>query len=453
MAEQPARPASGGHQRLARGVAATGLGQSFVGFASGVQAVLVGALIGTTAGTDGFFAAYGLYTLVGVFAQSWRTTIVARLTESPSQFSAFNRFCGAAAVIFLASGVIFVGLGGPVSALLGGSLPPEARTVARETLLILWPAAGAQMLAALAASMLGLLGNYSRAAIAYSAGSAVSIVAFLLLQPSLGLTALSVAILIGTIISAGMLLVSLARAGWRPSPAIIFELRANTRVALLLLGASTTNALVYLSYLISLTFAARLGEGAVTIYSYAYFGLQFVTTFVSSSVMIVLAAPIASTWDRRPRSLRPYYDDVFRTGLMIVLPVVAAALLVGQDVASALLRQFSHRDAQSLITVFLILTPGLVTAIAVTIPSVALFTLGRYRARATVAFVVVVLHALFCAIAVSTDKLAALALAGMATSLTGTIGVLWLLYGRAFTAVVARLAGQLLSVAVPAALC
>jgi O-antigen/teichoic acid export membrane protein len=432
-------------------MAATGLGQSFVSLASAIQAVLVGAIIGTSAGTDGFFAAYGLYALMVVLAQSWRTTIVARLTESGSRYSAFNHFCGAAVLIFLASGVLFVALGAPIASLLGGGRP-EAEHVAREALLILWPAVGGQMVAALAAAMLGLLGNYGRAAFAFPAGGILSIGAFLALEPSLGLTALSLSILVGTAVTLVLLVAALLHSDWRPSTEIL-QVRENARLALLLLGASTTNALVYLSYLISLAFAAQLGEGAVTVYTYAYYAQGFFQTFVGSSVMIVLAAPIASTWDRRPMSLRPYYDDIFRTGMMIVFPVAAAAAFVGEPVALALLRRFTDQQVHELIVLFLVLVPGIITAVAVSIPTVALFTLGRYRARAIVAAVVVALHTGFCAIAVSTGSIAWLAAAASLTSVTGTTGVLWLLYGSAFVSVGARLIGQLVAVALPAAAC
>ena len=441
------------HRRLLRGIAATAAGQTFVAVTSGVQAVLIGAIFGTTPGTDGFFAAYGVYTLFVLLAQSWRTAIVARLAEAPSRFERFNRFCGATAVIFVVSGLIFVPLGATVASVFAGSLPPEAASTVRETLLLLWPAAGAQMVAALAAAMLGLLGDYTRAAIANSAGSATAIVGFLLLHRSMGVTALPVSILCGTFVTMVPLVEALVRAGWRPTAAIVTQLARNARAAGLLLFSSLTNALVYLVYLLSLAFASRLGTGVVTIYSYAYFVLGFATTFVSSSVMVVLAAPIAATWDRNARSLRPHMDDVIRTGLMIVIPVVAAGALIGNDVASALLTAFTPSSINDLLTVFFILSPVLVTSVAVTVPSVALFTLGRYRDRAVVALVVLLLHAAWSSLALITGSLAVLAAAAAASSIVGLVGVYWLLFGRDLVESLRWLVKQVLYVGAPAAAC
>ena len=51
--------------------------------------------------TDGLFAAYGIYGIVVVIAQTFRTTIVARLVEGGSLFAALDRYLGAITVIFL----------------------------------------------------------------------------------------------------------------------------------------------------------------------------------------------------------------------------------------------------------------------------------------------------------------------------------------------------------------
>ena len=64
----------------------------------GLLAVIVAATIGTNAETDGFFAAFAIYATVAAFAQTSRTTIVARLLEGSGRFTAFNEYLGAGTV-------------------------------------------------------------------------------------------------------------------------------------------------------------------------------------------------------------------------------------------------------------------------------------------------------------------------------------------------------------------
>jgi len=440
-------------RRAVLGVGTTSLGQIVVGVTSGVQAILVATKFGITSATDGFFAAYGVYSLVVLLGQSWRTTLVARMVESNSPFSSFNRFCGAAGLVFAACGILFVGLGAPLASLLTGGLPPDAAATAREALLILWLAAGGQLVAALAAAALGIRGDYGRAALAFSAGSLVSIGGFLALEPAWGITALPSSILIGTAVTVTPLLHAMYRAGWRPSRTILVDLVPNARAAGLALVSSLTNVFVYLVFVVSIAMAARLGEGMTTIYTYAYFALGLVTTLVGSSVMIVLAAPLAAVWDRRPGSLRPYTDDVFRTGLMIVIPIAAAAAVLGGDIATVVFREFTQSEIDALVMTFLILSPSMAATVAGTVPSLALLTLGRYRATAVVALAALVMQVGFSIIAVALDSLAVLAAASAAASITRVLGTMLLLYGPGFTDACLRLGRQILQLTLPSAAC
>src|SRR5918911_2571503 len=78
-------------------VASMGLGAAI--------AIVILLRFGKDAETDGLFAAYGVYGIVVVVAQSFRTTIVARLLEGPSLFGALNSHLGAVGVVFLAAGI------------------------------------------------------------------------------------------------------------------------------------------------------------------------------------------------------------------------------------------------------------------------------------------------------------------------------------------------------------
>src|SRR5919201_4042654 len=189
MRPDPAEP-----RRVAVSVALTGASQAVSMVAGGVLAVVVAAYFGSTPQTDGFFVAYGVYSLLVLVAQSMRTSIPARLLESETVFAAFDRFLAGAALIFLAGGVAMVVLGAPVAALLTGSGSGPAHATAAESLRILWPAVGGQLFAALAAAMLGLAGDFGRAALSYAAGGLTTVASFVMLEPALGVRALPVAV-------------------------------------------------------------------------------------------------------------------------------------------------------------------------------------------------------------------------------------------------------------------
>jgi CDP-diglyceride synthetase len=144
---------------------------------------------GKDAETDGLFAAYGVYGIVVVIAQSFRTTIVARLVEGPSLFASLNRHLGAVGVVFLAAGVPLAALAGPLARLLVGDLGDTATHAARTALLILWFAAGAQLASALLAAALAVRDEFALSGAAYVAGGVVSVVALLALAPVLAVAA------------------------------------------------------------------------------------------------------------------------------------------------------------------------------------------------------------------------------------------------------------------------
>jgi peptidoglycan biosynthesis protein MviN/MurJ (putative lipid II flippase) len=448
-------------RRVAASVALTSVAQIATMTLGGVLAILVAAEFGSDARTDGFFAAYGVYAMVILLAQSVRVTVVPRLLESgpaggelpagspdprgsPS-FDAFNRFFAAVLVSVALLGVVFGALGDPLASLL--TADDEAQSTARTALAILWPAAGFHLFAALAAAMLGVLGDYVLAAVSYAVGGISSIVAFLALEGSLGIDSLPVAVLIGAGVTAAPLALALARAGWRPALA---DVRGSTRRAGVLGLSSPPMVLMQLMYLISIAFAARLEEGAVTVFSYAFFGLGLLIALVASSIPIVFAAPLAATWDRDPESLRPHVDAVFRTGLMVLVPAVAAAALVGDDAGRVLLAEFTDGEVEQTVRTFLVLSGSAIVAEALAIPVTALFTLGRYGSMALLSLPVLGAYAALSAIASTADSLYWLAAVMPACLLGFALGMLALLHGRNWAPVAGRLGWEVLRMAAPA---
>jgi peptidoglycan biosynthesis protein MviN/MurJ (putative lipid II flippase) len=369
--------------------AITSASQAATMVSGGALAVLVAATIGNDARTDGFFAAFGVYSLLVSFAQSSRTTIVARLLEGRERFDAFNRYLGAGILIFLLVSLAFGPLGDVVARILTGN--PTARETARTALLVLWPAAGLQLFAALGAAMLGALGDFLWAGLAFVGGSILSIVAFVALRPSLGIDGLAVAMLIGSVLSALIILAALLREGWRPSRSTVTEPREAVRGLSVLAISSLSFLIAQLGFVVTLGVAARLGVGTVTVVTYSYMAMALVQAVFVSSIPMVLAAPIAQTWDRRAQSLLPHNEAVFAAGLLLVVPVVATVALIGVELGEFVLADFTHDEVHLVIELFLILSANVVWGLAATVPYAAAVAVGRYAliAAATAAVVAV----------------------------------------------------------------
>ena len=137
----------------------------------GVVAIVVVLKYGAEARTDGFFAAYGVYSIAVIIAQSARTTIVARLIEGESLFDRLNRFLAAGLLIALAFGIPAAALGGELAARPHRRSRPEAKESARNALLLLWPAAAFQIVAALSAAALAVRSEFAWPGAAYVAGA------------------------------------------------------------------------------------------------------------------------------------------------------------------------------------------------------------------------------------------------------------------------------------------
>jgi peptidoglycan biosynthesis protein MviN/MurJ (putative lipid II flippase) len=406
---------------VARNAAVTSISQGISMLAGGVLAVLVAVLIGNDARTDGFFAAYGVYAVAVLFAQSTRMSIVARIVEP----GGFDRFFGAALLIFTVCGVAFVGFGGPLTDLLTGDLSPVAADTARTALLVLWPAIGGQLFGALAAALLATHDDFTTPALAFGGGGIVSIAAFLLLEPGMGIDAVSVAILIGSTLTGVVLLVRVLRTGWRPDMRPLLRVADNARAAGVMVLSSLAFLIAQLGYLVSIAVAAHLGPGTVTVYSYSYAAMALVIALLASVPSIVLAAPLATTWDRRPSGLLPHHRRVWLAGLLLLIPVAAAGWLVGDDVAGALLTKFTDAEVDLTVELFLILLPTVPWSIAASLPQTALYTVGRYRVVAVIAGVVVVLQAAISILAGAIDDVDLLA---AAVPIAGTLSVVWMLW-------------------------
>jgi peptidoglycan biosynthesis protein MviN/MurJ (putative lipid II flippase) len=426
--EEPGDPPA---DRIAGSVAITA-GAQLVAMATGtVVAILVVAEFGKGARSDGLFAAYGVYSVLVMLAQSVRLTMVARLIEGAGLWSNLDRFVAAMLLAAGAGAVVLVGLGEPVAELLVGSLGNEATDTAQTALAILWLAAAAQLLAALFAASLGALADFTTPGLAYAAGGLASVAFLLLLEGELGIDAVATAVALGSALTFCIIGARLLQAGYRPHLGVLAP-RLNAVRAIGQVVAGAVGSLLWqVAYVATLAFASRLSAGAITVYSYAFFAAMLVVSITSGALGIVLAAPLTRTWGDDARSLEPHERRVVQWGMVITVPIVATVALVGDEIAELLLgSRITAGDADDLASTFVCLVGVIIAGSAATVPGLAAFARGQYGKVAVIAGFALLLHLVLTAGLFRADRVWALAIAASLSALSAPTLLLVLVHGR-----------------------
>ncbi len=380
-------------------------------------ALLILLLFGKTARTDGLLAAYGVYGLLLVLGQAFRTTVVPRIAEGRFAVE-LDRYLGGAVLLSAVAAVPLVLLADPFAALLTGDLGPAAHEAARSALVVLWIAAACQLVAGVLAAALAEQGDFLGPGAGYVASGPVALVLVALLEPALGTDAVAWALAAGSATTVFLMAVRLARRGWRPSLRGVLPQRGRTRAVLtaMLLGA-VSSVVGQLLYVVSTAFAARIEVGAVTLYSYAFFAALLVMGATTLPAQIVLAGPVARGWDGRAASLERDTLAVLRTGLMLVAPVLALAPAIGAPVLALLFGDaLAPADRRTIVVCFLVLGVSIAASLAQTVPLVAAFARSRYAMVGGLAALAGVAHVALSAAAVATGELVALAAAAAAAN-------------------------------------
>ncbi len=150
--------------------------------ASGIQALLYLNSFGVNGRTDGFFVAFALYTIMGVFSQSIRMTSANLLIgERPRLLPREYGAClGLVAVPVL---VLTIPLAPQFAHLLAPGLDSAARAVTVDALPLLGLAAAMQLWAAGGATLLAVRDRFNAIAGAYIVGAVAGLVAYLVASP------------------------------------------------------------------------------------------------------------------------------------------------------------------------------------------------------------------------------------------------------------------------------
>jgi hypothetical protein len=269
------------------------MAQIVLALAAAGAGALLAQKFGRTAETDGFLAAYGVYLVLVFAAQAFRLVVVPDLTRAAAQgrLGAETRAYAVAFLLLAVPVSVLVGvLAHPLGDVITGSLPSRSAHVASRALVVLVPAAFGQLLAALGASALAALDSYATAAAGFALGGLSGLVVFAALANSHGIVALAWGLGVNASVSIAVPLVALARkralgGGWP------HRLGALPRLWRLAEGAAVPVALQG-CYLLALRFAAQLGVGRLTSFSYAYLAASTLVVATAFSLGVISSAPL-----------------------------------------------------------------------------------------------------------------------------------------------------------------
>ncbi len=350
--------------------------------ASGLQALLYLNSFGVNGRTDGFFVAFALYTIVGVFSQSIRMTSANLLIgERPRLLTAEYGVClGLIAVPIL---VLTIPLADQFAHLLAPGLSGADRAVTADALPLLGLAAALQLWAAGGATLLAVRDRFNSIAAAYIFGAGLGLIVYLVVSPlaeelTLGWSMLAMAV--GTL---AVMLVGLR--GARPAAAAAAKPSFAPARLVSMSGLILARTAIYLVfnalYMVTLAFASGYAVGDATVLSYAYL---FASYLVAGTAFALGLSRIADMRRGALGEWREMLTDTvpsgFRYSMLIAAPALAGLIVAGAPLIGELLpHSFDPADVETLRVFAALMAPWMVAALLVNLLLPALLALGHGR--------------------------------------------------------------------------
>ena len=386
--------------------------------ASGIQAALYLHSFGIDGRTDGFFVAFALYSVFGVFSQSIRVTAAPLLVDAKRRLP-LRDFAATLALIAVPVALLTIPLAHPTSLLLAPGLSDSARAVTQDALPVLGLAMILQLWAAGGATVLAVRDRFNTVAGAYIAGAGAGLVAYIAVSGSAGELSLGYSMLAMAIVTCSLMLFGLRSGGSSeaPAPKRPLHLRRLVADAGLILGRTSIYLAFNALYLITLAFTTNFAPGDATVLSYAYL---FASYLVAGTAFALGMSRIADMSRDVTSNMRTMLADTVPQGLrysmLICAPALAGFVAAGAAIIGQLFpASFGPDDVRTLQEFGALLSIWTVAALLVNLLLPAMFALGKARFTNLLAPALLALH------------VAASALGGV---LFGAIGVV----GAAFVA-------------------
>src|SRR5215207_6982965 len=350
--------------------------------ASGIQAALYLHSFGIDGRTDGFFVAFALYTVFGVFSQSIRVTSAPLLVD-PKRSLPLREFAATLVFIAVPVALLTIPLAHPLSLLLAPGLSEADRAVTQEALPILGGAMVLQLWAAGGATVLAVRDRFNTIAGAYIAGAGAGLVVYLAVSGGAGELSLGYSMLAMAVVTCGLMLFGLRRGGNaveapKSRPLRVRRLLGN---AGLILGRTSIYLAFNALYLITLSLTTSFAPGDATVLSYAYLFASYLVAGTAFALGMSQIADMSREARSDPR--RAFGDTVpqgFRYSMLICAPALAGFVAAGAPIIGVVFSASLHPDDIRTLQEFgALLSVWTVAALLVNLMLPAMFALGRAR--------------------------------------------------------------------------
>ena len=355
---------------------------------SGVAAavgVVIAREFGRTEQTDGLLAAYGVFIVIVVAAQAIRIAVLPALARAKEHGRLAGELAGYAVALFVIAIplVLAAELGaGTFGRLLTGDRSTLAAETAANTLKWVVPAGVAYLFAGLVASGLAALDDYETAAFGFAAGSIAGLVLIVDRAGSNGIVAVAWGVALNGTIAFVVPAVGLVIRGLRAEmPTRALKPRGEpleTRLRAFGVGAALPIALQLL-YVVSLPFAARLGEGAATSFVYAYLAAAAVVTITAGSLGLVTAVPLARADFTTSETVRHVAATSWLALVLVGAAAGALAVAGGEVIGAVLGGAYGGDIGEEVGKLIVVLSPWMIASIGVSVTFPLAFVAERTR--------------------------------------------------------------------------
>jgi hypothetical protein len=417
----------------------TGISTAVVTGLAAVVGIVIAREFGRSAETDGFFAAYGIFIVIVLVATALRAVVMPRLALARQE----GRLAAEASADALALSVLAVPAlllstfaADRLADLLTAS--PEAQHVAADALVWIVPAAVAQLYAALAASTLAAFDDYGSAALGYALGSVSGLALILLRVDADGIVALAWGMALNGAVALAVPAVALVMHA-RPGRSRAGRIDLGLRLWEFARGAALPFALQGL-YVICLRFAAELGEGDATSFSYAYLAAAAFVAVTASSLALGSTVPLTRAGLDAERTARHVVSASW-LALVVVAGAAGVFAVAGRPLVEAALGDTYGGDVGAEVGHLVVyLSPFMAASIGISVAFPLLFVARRTRGLVPLAVAALAVHVPIAWAGKELLGLAGVAAALGATSLLVLAALLALLSPAAFGRVATGLA-------------
>lgn len=343
-----------------------GAALAMVAVGSAVQVAFYLRDFGATHRTDGFIAAFAVYSLVVVLAQILRTTAVPLLSGRAPMLT--GRDFGWALVLIAA-----VAAGGceafaaPLAHVIAGASGHEGRRIAASSLRVMAPAMGLQVIGAGLAVSGALRGRLASVALAYMASAAAGLAAFFPLRGPAAESVLAWTMLVASLVLVvGLVLDGGIRARLPPGGKTV------PRAAFALLRSTPLPASFVVMYPITLALAAGAHPGQITLFGLAFTACSYLAGFTGQALSMADAVALTRIGSEALDERRALVTRAFRYSALVAVPGLGVAAVAGEPIVRALLRHSSAGTHGYVGLDVLLLVPWLVATLGLwaTLPAV-----------------------------------------------------------------------------------